>query len=237
MKLYIFGGYHQDPLHRIRLLESMKFLKSSIGSPDFIAVESNRAIFQAVILPQRKQFISLAQKDDEISKFSHKAIESLSKALQYEADTHEEVFNSDLNVIFLDDYRIDFSDTLDPCDTAKRYLQTCRNALRKCGEHFDNNDEVDRIVSSYMAEQAQGVSLESNKILREKFFYGEARSNPFERDEIWAKVIEETLSDQSGYAIIVAAVPHVFDKQGYLGALLKKQGHDCHFYLLSEIEQ
>ena len=232
MRLFISGGYHQDPVHRERLLNGMRLLRSQFGVPAFVAVEANCALFKAVIMEQRKLFIALAQQDQEMAAVPDTAKEVLSKAMLYEADTHEEVFGKALKILWLDDCRTDFDEILDPCNTARRYLQLCRHALKKCDNTTDHR-EVLSSVSAFITEQARSHSLESNKILREKFF-SETRSNPYERDEIWAEVISKSASPQSGYAIIVVGVPHAFDEERYLGALLKEQGHDCQLRLLAE---
>ncbi len=42
MKLFISGGYHGDPLHRLYLGACMRLLERDLGLPAFIAVEANR---------------------------------------------------------------------------------------------------------------------------------------------------------------------------------------------------
>jgi len=233
MRFFISGGYHQDPVHRERLLNGMKLLQSQFGIPAFVAVEANCALFKAVIMKQRKLFITLAQQDQEMAAVPDTAKKALSKAILYEADTHEEVFGKTLKIIWLDDYRTDFDWILDPCDTARNYLKTCRDALKKCVNTTDNR-EVLSSVNTFITEQVQSHLLESNKTLLEKFLPGKARSNPYERDKIWVKVISKNASPQSGYAIIAVGVPHAFYKERYLGAQLKKKGYDCHLRLLAE---
>lgn len=234
MKIFISGGYHENPLHRLYLGAGMRLLKKDIGLPKFIAVEANRALFQTVILEQRKQFVELAANDDQLSWVSADALQSLAKAIQYEADTHEDVFGYFKNILWLDDCRTDFSEGLPLCKTAERYIRTCREALYNHAPVRDTNTVL-QVVSEQISAEAQRQPRESNKIRLEKFKNnGKALSNPYERDEIWADEISRIDCPEAAYGIVVVGANHAIDDNRYLTALLRKQGHDCQARFLAK---
>ena len=190
-------------------------------------------LFQTVILEQRKRFVELAANDDQISWVPVDALQSLAKSIQYEADTHEDVFGYRENILWLDDHRMDFSEVLPPCSTAERYLRTCREALNN-HEPVGDTRAVLRVVSEHIAEIAQSPAKESNRICLEKFLCGKALSNLYERDEIWADVISRIDCPESAYGIVVVGANHAIDDNRYLAALLLKQGHDCQVRFLAK---
>jgi hypothetical protein len=202
MNIFISGGYHEDPLHRLYLGAGMRLLEQKYGIPDFIAVEANHALFQSVFLEQRKRFVELATNDGQMSWVSADVLQSLAKAIQYEADTHEDVFGYFEKILWLDDYRTDFSNVLPPCSTAERYLRTCRAALNNHGPIGDTK-AILQVVSTYIAAEAQGQPRESNQIRMEKSYYGKTISNFYERDEIWADLISRIDCPESAYGIVV----------------------------------
>lgn len=234
MKIFISGGYHGNPLHRLYLGAGMRLLKKDIGLPKFIAVEANRALFQTVILEQRKQFVELAANDDQLSWVPADALQSLAKGIWYEADTHEDVFDHSKNILWLDDYRTNFSEGLPLCKTAERYIRTCREALNNHEPVWDTNTVL-QVVSEHISAEAQRQPRESNKIRLEKFINnGKALSNPYERDEIWADEISHIACPESAYGIVVVGENHAIDENNYLTALLRKQGHDCQVRFLAK---
>jgi hypothetical protein len=234
MKIFISGGYHENPLHRLYLGAGMRLLKQDLGLPKFIAVEANRALFRTVILEQRKQFVELVANDDQISWVSADALQSLAKAIWYEADTHEDVFGYFENILWLDDHRTDFSEALPLCRTAERYIQICRKALDN-HEPIGDTNTVLQVVSAHISAEAQRQPIESNRIRMEKFFNnGKARSNPYERDKIWADKISRIDCPESAYGIVVVGENHAIDENRYLTALLRKQGHNCQVRFLAK---
>lgn len=140
MELYVFGGFHDNPLHRKRLTKWLEWLRDNIGSPEFIAVEANRILFQSVIKKQRSKFVNLAISDQCLSNLCRKDLKELSYAIAFEADTHEPIFSDEIKVVWLDNERKDLQMILDPCGTAERYLILCQRALgasstRACPPH------------------------------------------------------------------------------------------------------
>ena len=210
VQLFLSGGYHDDPLHRLRLRAGMEFLRKTYGDPTFIAVEANRTLFQAVILWQRQHFVHLAKKlNTKLSKIRVDHLESLAKTIYYEADSHECLFAHRPEVIWLDDQR-SFGTSDDPCGTAERYFKTCCEALENESPGRNIKNAMQAISCFVTARAAQSPENDS-----------------FDRDRAWAKMIRRKSTHQPGYGIVAVGENHIQNRGSYLGALLAANGFRC----------
>jgi len=215
MKFFLSGGFHDDPLHRLRLRAGIEFLRNQYGDPAFVAVEANRTLFQAVTYWQRQLFVRLARKEPKLSQLRLDKLECLAKAIHYEADSHEGLFTNNPRVLWLDDER-SFGTAGDPCSTAERYFQTCRKALEN--ENPGSNErKAIQAISKYITERAAKSTVD----------------DVFDRDKAWARKILSKRSYKSEYGIVVVGENHVQNKQSYLRALLAAKGYDCHIRYLA----
>jgi hypothetical protein len=214
--LVLFGGHHQDPLHRLRLRADMTSIHSKRGDPEFVAVEANQSIFHAVISPwQRQHFVELAQKDPKLSMLRLDELECLAKTIHYEADSHHGLFAKNPRVIWLDDGR-SFSSADDPCGTAVRYLKTCREALRKENPGRSVR-RVREAISKFVAARAAGHAV----------------NDSFDRDKVWIKKIPREKFSKPRYGIVVVGESHVQDGLPNLRALLRGKGYRCEVRFLA----
>lgn len=207
--LFLSGGYHYDPLHRLRLRAGMEFLRDEYGDPAFIAVEANRILFQAVIRWQRQHFVQLARKDTKLSLLRLDEIESLAQTIHYEADSHECLFVTRPKVIWLDDER-SFGTAGDPCNMASKYIKTFCEAL----ENEDPSRSIRRVrqaISRFVTARAAE----------------EMGDGSFDRDKAWARKILRNSSSKPGYGIVVVGEGHVSRKPSYLHYLLAAKGYEC----------
>jgi hypothetical protein len=215
VKFFLSGGYHDDPLHRLRLRAGIEFLREHCGDPAFVAVEANRTLFQAIIYWQRQLFLRLARKETKLSQLRLDKLEALAKTIHYEADSHEGLFGNNPKVIWLDDER-SFGTSADPCSTAERYLATCREAL-KDENPGPSETKVMQAISRFVTARAAKDNAQVT----------------FDRDNAWAEMILRTSSSESGYSIVVVGENHVQNKQSYLRALLEAKGCECHIRYLA----
>lgn len=169
MKLYVFGGIHDNPLHRRRLKRWLECLHNQLGPPAFVAVEANRVLFQAVIKHQRLKFVNLGKGCPQLSQLNGRSLEKLSRAIAYEADTHEEAgcFAEDLPLVWLDDelQDQDLKTVNDPCGTAMRHLKRCQKALaesktRDCD--LARETPVFKAIDAYLRRDAEQPSQRTN---------------------------------------------------------------------------
>jgi hypothetical protein len=215
VKVFLSGGYHYDPLHRLRLRAGLEFLRNRCGDPAFVAVEANRTLFQAVVGWQRQLFVELAQKDAKLSQLRLDELESLANTIHYEADSHQGLFTNNPRVVWLDDER-NFGTSDNPCSTAQRYIKTYRKALEK--------ENPNRSVRKVMQAISKFVTARAAK---------STVADTFDRDKAWARMILRAKSFKPGYGIIVVGENHVQNKPSYLRSLLEAKGYECHVRYLA----
>lgn len=233
MRILLFAGYHDNPVHRQNLRRRLTDLCQKGEVPKFIAVEANRALFQSVIKFQRDDFYKSAKNDDILKEIHLKYLKELSHAISYEADTHSEVFHDFNQILWLDDVRPDFNTGNDPCRMAQRYLKTCRSAVVESKLKITSSlrkYELFKAVDNYI------ISTDRS----EKTAYGFSGSKTiFERDKAWMKLLEPFLSqdESTDYGIAIIGEDHAKDKPNYFRHLLSKSGHVCEVQLLKEEPQ
>ena len=234
MQLLVFGGYHDNPLHRRRLKQWMELLRDTKGNPMFIAVEANRILFQAVISNQRQKFIQLAKSDPWLGRLHN--LDALSKAIAYEADTHEEVFTEKQNVLWLDDERTDLGTVIDPSDTAERFLSLCQKALaasssRACD--LARETPVVKAIDQYIITEAQQHPTNPN---REQLLH--EMGLPYcDRDKLWFTMLKSRCVDNAqAYGIVVVGEDHARRENGRLVKQLEDIGQRCQVHLLRNEE-
>jgi hypothetical protein len=228
MKIYMCAGHHDNPLHRKRLEICLIKLNQKAGRPEFIAVEAHEVLFPVVIRYQRDHFVKLAQKDDVLQKIDIALLQKLASAISYEADTHADVFKSEVNTVWLDNARRDFSTVCDPCTMATRYLARCRSAVL--------NAQLE--LTSYLREHQLFEAIDAifEKELGTTQTKPEAGStSTCDRDKAWMTLLQGFVVDSgpSAYGIVIAGSDHAQDKPDYIRYLLSKAGHDCEVCSLS----
>lgn len=230
MELLVFGGFHYNPLHRERLKQWMEFLRDKKGDPTFIAVEANRILFHAVIRKQRRKFVEIAKADLRLGGL--KELDALSKAIDYEADTHEEVFKEEQNVIWLDDGRKDLTTICDPCDTAERFLSLCQKALESsnfCAPDLARYTPVITAIDQYIKSVGQKFPTNPN---REALLH--EMGQPYcDRDRLWLGVLKpHCVHDAQGYGIVVVGENHTIREGNSLVKHLEGIEQPCNVHLL-----
>ncbi|MGG4184116.1 hypothetical protein ABEW24_12160 [Paenibacillus jamilae] len=102
MKLYIAGINHNDPVSRTGLIQWLHEIKAENQTePDFIASEWDEEVYTKVAA-QRSYLSQLIEK--EWPDLNQKQIESISKTLAFEGDSHKGIFDN-VNVLWLDHSR------------------------------------------------------------------------------------------------------------------------------------
>ena len=232
MKLYVFGGFHNNPLHRDRLTKQLEWLRDNIGCPEFIAVEANRSLFQAVIKKQRSKFVDLAIKDPWLSRLPKKSLKELSCAIAFEADTHEQIFFSKLKVVWLDDEREDFGMVLDPCGAAERHLILCQSALAASSTRACDLKRQTPVVGAIDAYITNDLNKDTQAV-RPAYLSPGQEADPYYRDDLWVNVLKPILDHcSSGFGIILVGENHARKDGRYLVKQLEEMGYTCKVNLL-----
>ena len=227
MKILLSAGIHDNPIHRWRLKDLFSHLVEKHCRPWFIAVEANRALFHAVIIQQRDTFISIAKKDKSFDALDKKVLQELSMAIGYEADSHLETFAQEVQTVWLDDIRKDFSTACDPCGTARRCLYWYKKAVE------DNNLEISNTTSA--KDLFEAIDNYMTRSVNQQRPSGPVSVPSFDRDHAWMNMLKDMTSGEAdATAIIVVGAEHAQNKPFYLRYLLGEAGHDCEVRYLSE---
>ena len=236
MELYVFGGFHDNPLHRERLTKWLEWLSDNIGSPEFIAVEANRILFQAVIKNQRLKFVDLAINDPWLGRLPKKSLKELSYAIAFEADTHEQIFSGEIKVVWLDDEREDIGMVLDPCGTAEKYLILCQSALAASSARACDLKRQTPVVGAIDAYITSDLNKDTQAV-RRAYLSPEQEADPYHRDDLWVNVLKPILGHySSGFGIILVGENHARKDGRYLVNQLEEMGYICKVHLLRNEE-
>jgi len=227
MKILISAGHHDNPVHRYKLRGWLTVQDQKRGTPKFIAVEANRALFQSAIQFQRDAFIKNAKVDDILKGIDLKYLKELSLAISYEADTHSEVFPDFHQILWLDNVRPDFNTISDPCCMAQRYLELCRSAVIESKLEIIpslRRHKLFEAVDNYITHKPE---IKDYKI--------SPSTTTFERDKAWMELLDPLLTkgESTDYGIAVVGENHSKDEPHYLRHLLSASGHECEVEILS----
>ena len=228
MKIHMSSGHHDNPLHRKRLQSWLSNFKENVGRPQFIAVEAHEVLFNVVIRKQRSQFVKLARKDDVLKKINGVWLKKLSNAISYEADTHADVFKSEVKTVWLDNTRRDFSTVCDPCAMALWYLTRCRSVVLSAQLELTPYLRKHQFFEAIYAVFEKEVEMTQTE--------PEAGSTGrFDRDRAWMTLLQDFVADSgpSDYGIVIVGSDHAQDKPAYIKYLLSEAGHDCEVHSLS----
>ncbi|MEK4987242.1 hypothetical protein NYE46_09445 [Listeria sp. FSL L8-0308] len=200
MKLYIAGINHNDPVSRTGLIQWLHEIKAENQTkPDFIASEWDEEVYTKVAA-QRPYLSQLLEK--EWPDLNQKQIESISKTLAYEGDSHKGIFDN-VNVLWLDDSRVVDQEAVD--NFAKLRLQTlkmhCNNDAK-----FNFIEELSR-------------NLKKN----------ECSDLPtIERDIKFASTIFAYVEEnRCEWGIIIVGSLHASEEEGTMRNQLEYKGYEC----------
>jgi hypothetical protein len=236
LELHVFGGFHDNPLHRERLSKWLEWLRDNINSPKFIAVEANRTLFQAVIKNQRSKFVNLAKSDPWLGRLPKKSLKELSCAIAFEADTHEQIFSGELKVVWLDDEREDLGMVIDPCSTAEKYLNLCQKALAASSARACDLKRLTPVVAAINEYITRDLNNDIQAVRRAYLSPGQ-EAGTFHRDDLWVNVLKQTLDNySSGFGIILVGEDHTRKDGQYLVKQLEEMGYICRVHLLRNEE-
>ncbi|QJB55928.1 hypothetical protein [Pseudodesulfovibrio sp. zrk46] len=213
MKIVMIGGAHDFLVCHENLIAVFEKLQRKHPTPEFIALEYDKKIFEDYIVPQRNSLDACKDRNTLYSDLlSDDEIRSISACIGYDGDTHKDYFPTSEEVWLDEGATFDFRNM--PCSSmVYNKLASVTEAIRTGHISRERGD----LIEQYKQIEAGGLKL------------GHGRN--IERDANWIERLEPYLTlDIDKYAFVIVGADHTREAHGLLRQRLRALGHGIEIF-------